>query len=422
MRRTGESILWGLFCTSSWTWCIGMYLPFILLRLWGWPGFWAFFIPNVLGCTAFGFVLDRERSQALMRRLGWTCALFSAVTVAYQAYFAGWAAQYFVVGGGTLATVAATGVPAAMLLAGGALALRGGALRSRLLPVLALRHAQALRPALAMRGDAFWCALGAVAAVVSGVLLLLPRSVPALDPGGELTARMSDAAAATTEQGALVGLGALGFALPTIAAGFLLSPYFDLTFHRAAQEAPQPRVAFATFGLTFAAMLLGVASCYDPQTGGPAITWPLVAVWGLQLFFTMSVHLRELLLAESAVRIPAAAALGPMALAVLLATPAFLFTLGPSVPAERGLVGGSLHALLPGEPIYLCFLGAYGLLFPVLAILEPRGLPRRALLAVLGVGLPCYLLGAYGFQTALMPVPILAALAIAAWPGARRMA
>ena len=71
-----------------------MYMPFILLRLWGWPGFWAFLIPNVLGCAAFGFVLDGQRSRALAAKLGWMCALFSAVTVAYQCYFAGWAAGW----------------------------------------------------------------------------------------------------------------------------------------------------------------------------------------------------------------------------------------------------------------------------------------------------------------------------------------
>ena len=65
----------------------------------------------------------------------------------------------------------------------------------------------------------------------------------------------------------LLGPLPLVFALPTIVAGVLLSPYFDLTFHRAAQEAPSPRIAFATFGLTFAAMLLLVASFADVAGG-----------------------------------------------------------------------------------------------------------------------------------------------------------
>ena len=130
MRRPLESIQWGLFCTSSWTWCIGMYLPFILLRLWGWPGFWAFFVPNVLGCALFGFVLDAQRSRALAARLGWACALFSAVTIAYQCWFAGWVSQTFAIDptAGTCAqlhttpaalrTIASTAVPNALVLIG----------------------------------------------------------------------------------------------------------------------------------------------------------------------------------------------------------------------------------------------------------------------------------------------------------------
>lgn len=392
MRRAFESILWGFFCTSSWTWCIGMYLPFILLRLWGWPGFWAFFIPNVLGCAAFGFVLDRARSRMLMRRLGWMCALFSAVTLAYQAYFAGWAAEYFVVQEGALRTVVATGVPIAMLVAG---------------------------LALALRSDAFWRVAAGVTTAATALLMLLPRAVPELAPGADLVGRMGpDALLSVSSGGAMVGLGALGFALPTITAGFLISPYFDLSFHRAAQEAPMPRVAFATFGIAFAAMLLGVASFYDPMQGAPAVGWQLAAIWGIQLLFTIGVHMRELLTAISAVRIPSIVAGGLTALAVLLATPAFLFTLGPAAAPGRQLHGGSVYALLPGEPLYLTFLGAYGLLFPVLGLLERRSISRQVTGLVLLAGVPCYLLGAYDFQTALMPVPILLALMIATWPRA----
>ena len=39
---------WGIYLSCSWTWCIGMYLPVILLRDFGWPWLLAFAIPNVL--------------------------------------------------------------------------------------------------------------------------------------------------------------------------------------------------------------------------------------------------------------------------------------------------------------------------------------------------------------------------------------
>jgi hypothetical protein len=58
----------------------------------------------------------------------------------------------------------------------------------------------------------------------------------------------------------------------------------------------------------------------------------------------------------------------------------------------------------------MTFLGAYGLLFPVLLLLDARGATRATTLGVLALGIPCYLLGAVDFRTVLMPVPIVAAL------------
>jgi len=356
-----------------------MYLPFIMLRLWGWTGFLAFLVPNVVGCAAFGFVLDRDRSRALVARLGWTCALFSAITVAYQAWFAGWAAQGFAVTDPAMRTVVATGVPIALLVAG---------------------------LALATRSDAQWRAIGTALTLASPLVLLLPGGAAAV--GGSASAVASAAAPAP-----LLGPMPLAFALPTIVAGFLASPAFDLTFHRAVQHAPQPRVAFATFGLAFAAMLAMIATFFDPAAGAPRIGPAILVLWGAQLLFTIAVHLRELLEAPSGVRIPGRPVAVLIAGAVLLATPAFMFTLGPALPEGHApLHGGATTALLPGEPLYMTFLGAYGLLFPVLLLLEARGASRATTLGVLALGVPCYLLGAVDFRTMLMPVPIVAALLV----------
>jgi hypothetical protein len=394
VRKTLESIQWGLFCTSSWTWCIGMYLPFIMLRLWGWPGFWAFFVPNVVGCAMFGFVLDRDRSRALAARLGWACALFSAVTVAYQCWFAGWIAQTYAIDptAGTCAqlpttpvalrTIASTAVPNALLLAG---------------------------LALALRGNAFWRTAGTVVTLASPLVLLLPGGLAAAATTGDPTAAGADpstgAAATIATAAPILDALPLVFALPTIVAGFLLSPYLDLTFHRAAQEAPNPRIAFATFGAAFAGMLLLVASFHEPATGAPRVGLALLTLWGVQLLFTISVHLRELLRAPASIRMPAATSVALIAAAVLLGTPAFLFNI--------------VRGLLPGEPLYLTFLGAYGLLFPVLFLLERRPAPRAITVAILFAGVPCYLLGAWDFMTVLMPVPIVLALWAARRPKIR---
>jgi len=193
------------------------------------------------------------------------CALFSAVTVAYQCYFAGWAAQYFLVGPnlssetlapGALNTIAATGTPIAFIVIG-------------LL--------------LALRGNAFWRTAGTAVTLLTALVVLLPGGVD-LTPINERVPITP-----------MIESLPLAFAFPTLCAGFFLTPYFDLTFHRAAQQAPSPRIAFATFGLTFAAMLLLIASFYDPSTGAPRIGPALLVLWGVQLAFTIAVHLRELI-------------------------------------------------------------------------------------------------------------------------------
>ena len=64
--RLGQTVGWGLYASSSWTWCIGMFLPIILLDRFGTAGFWAF----GLGLFAAGL------SSALANPLGTACARF----------------------------------------------------------------------------------------------------------------------------------------------------------------------------------------------------------------------------------------------------------------------------------------------------------------------------------------------------------
>ena len=87
---------WAFFCASSWTWCIGMYLPVALIRDFGWPGFAAFAIPNVLGCAAFGYVVATTRaSEEMVQRHRTAMRCFSLVAIAYQSYFAAFLATAF---------------------------------------------------------------------------------------------------------------------------------------------------------------------------------------------------------------------------------------------------------------------------------------------------------------------------------------
>src|SRR3954467_2802578 len=59
---------WALFLGVSWTWCIGMFLPVLLVRgyrMWGWV---VFAIPNVVGAAMMGWVL---REPSASERLAW---------------------------------------------------------------------------------------------------------------------------------------------------------------------------------------------------------------------------------------------------------------------------------------------------------------------------------------------------------------
>src|SRR5690242_7362807 len=48
---------WGAYLACSWTWCISMFLPVLLVRDYGVWGFVVFAVPNVIGAGAMGWVL-----------------------------------------------------------------------------------------------------------------------------------------------------------------------------------------------------------------------------------------------------------------------------------------------------------------------------------------------------------------------------
>ena len=240
-RRTFATVGWGVFCAASWTGCIGMFLPFVLLRQFGWPGFLAFLIPNVIGCAAFGYVLTPARRQVVRERCGGVCLWFSLATLGYQAFFAGW-----------------------MLAPPIALAV----------VVIGLLLARSIE-------DRGWLILAVIATIASGVCVGWdqfftdhPTSLIQLPAGG------------TNPPATLLGL------IPVIALGFLTCPYLDLTFHRALEKSPS-RHAFLIFGVVFGATLFGVASFWNSTANGPQLGIALVSLWTIQLTFTVGAHARE---------------------------------------------------------------------------------------------------------------------------------
>lgn len=360
MRRAMQTVGWGLYLASSWTWCIGMFLPILLLRWWGWPGFFAFAVPNVLGCALFGYVLTPASSRGVCERFGTPLRWFAWATIAYQAWFIQWATTG-VSGAATLAPLVAV-VPLAFLFFPG--------------------------------GSRFWPVAGSLAFVGSMTLfawngagsLRVEAPVPTLPPGS------------------------LAWAAPFMSLGFLLCPYLDPTFHRALQQSPS-RHCFAVFGVTFAAALVFAASTFDSRIGGPNVTPAVWGQWLLQAGFTMCAMV-SVTAPLSRLAWPSAPAGAPIAevfarapiarLVWVLGMPAMAVVLGPMLlqaltivtkampalqPARGLLPGGELTPWSPGEATYLRWLGLYGVLFPALVLFGVRRVTRA-------VAVPAMLLAA----------------------------
>jgi hypothetical protein len=339
MSGSLRTVLSGFALATSWTWCIGMFAPIVIGQLMGWPGILAFAIPNILGCALFGYLRSAERSREETRDHAAMMAFFSAATIAYQVFFAGW--------------------------------LWG--------PVLGENFRMTPGEGTALASGAIFGAAVLLAAIPRGVLWMLAALAYPLSLltfaflpwsfifGGESQGIAFNSLAL---EGAWAPMD-LALVLPTIVFGFALSPNLDLTFHRARQEVPAGArpTNFAVFGVTFASMLV-LTVCY--LAAGPgALNNPAVRThMAIQLALTSALHLSELRLVRIA----------PNARLVL--------GLG------AGFVGLLAALLAPNRDTYLRFLGLYGLLFPAYAFLALRliGRPRPihwiALLASLAVVTP----------------------------------
>src|SRR5947207_10311230 len=82
---------WAFFLACSWTWCIGMFLPVLLVRNWGIWGWVVFAIPNIIGAAAMGWVISsRDVSERILDRHRLAVAIFSLITIAFHIYFVYW--------------------------------------------------------------------------------------------------------------------------------------------------------------------------------------------------------------------------------------------------------------------------------------------------------------------------------------------
>ena len=250
------------YLACSWTWCIGMYLPVLLVRDYGGWAWVAFALPNVVGAAAMGWVLRRPgASEAVAAGHAAAGAAFSVVTILFHVLFVWWVVWRLA---GELGVALAVGSAAVFWLVGR----RRG---SRML----------------------WLGCGVLVVSLAAFAVAVTR--------GEL---LPNQPPRWPEINVL-------WLVPVMLFGFALNPYLDLTFHRARQAATTPYVGMAAFtlgfGLLFLLMIvftLWYAPFMTPAQLDPwaprrvavpvAVLWAVAVHMSVQTGFTVAVHAAEL--------------------------------------------------------------------------------------------------------------------------------
>ncbi|MEC9373439.1 MAG: hypothetical protein VYC34_06315, partial [Planctomycetota bacterium] len=318
----------GAFLACSWTWCIGMFLPVLLIGDFGWPAFLVFAIPNMLGAAAMGAVLRSSAHAAAFReRRLRACVCFSWITIAFHVFFLSWIAVDFL----SLPPIYLNRAEQPLLLDVYSI-ISGPAV---LAPLFA---GGAYIAALAFCGMRWrrWVRLAPLLWIASIALCAVA-----------FTGAAYDGLLAPPSWGVSSSTGLLWLA-PVCIFGFALCPYLDLTFLRTRieLEGAAGRNAFLAGFLGFFPVMIGLTLLY---AGRLVFEWSLsgliIAHLMMQSIYTMGVHLHELRRAPwPASRLQRALTLAaPLALA--------------AVPI-------ALKDDLWNDDAYRVFMGAYGLLFP----------------------------------------------------------
>ncbi len=337
--HTQNPILWGAYLACSWTWCIGMFLPALLLRDMGWAGFWIFAVPNVVGAAVMGWILQsRVDSIRFVEKHPEAIWWFSVITLAFHMFWLLWILNFI---------RAAFQIPVPYFAGAAGICsafvfLVGKSIRRERTPQLAL-----------------------ILLIVSLGVLVGTFVTPDVQESNR-----SLLAAAPRSLAPL-------WMLPVMVFGFMLCPYLDITFHHARQQLDTRRNGRLGFTLGFvgffAVMILlttryagVIAGALDGSLQTP-ITTPWLAVGILvhllcQWLFTVRMHLDRIR------TLPRSGSKQSMLLAVVvLSGAAGYFAI--KLPDYAGLSAG--------EVIYRCFMGAYGLVFPAY-MLYRVGLRRNA--------------------------------------------
>lgn len=361
----------GAFLATSWTWCIGMFLPVILLRDFGGWSFLVFAIPNCVGAALMGWMMRAPgASHEMVNAHRAACLWFSRVTVGFHAFFLMWIVQ---------------------------LESLGAAVVVGLLVNVAVNL-------IASRGS--WP--GWSPAALTFVASVACASVMAWN--GALGASASEATA--------LPLIDLAWLAPVCFFGFLLCPYLDLSFHAARRTLPGEagtRAFVAGFGGLFLVMIvltlayagMFLRADHSLGLGGPTTGGAMTQAFGLAAAAALMIHLASQSAFTMHLHLGMIAQTGhgqrwkldlPSALVILAAMAAGIAS--PWLPSFGGH-WNSIGAISGGEAVYRFFMAFYGLVFPayvwICVLPDWNARPGRARIlsfaAVVGLALPMFHMG-----------------------------
>lgn len=367
--RTRSPILWAAYLACSWTWCIGMFLPALLLRDMGWPGFLIFAIPNVAGAAAMGWIIkSRIDSVRFVENHPTAIWWFSAITLAFHLFWILWVSNFIRV---------AFQIPAPYLYG-----VLGVFTAFTLLSGKAVRIGRAPQLALALLVLSF------------GVLIAT-----------FCTSDVADANAVLLNSASPRSIVPL-WMLPVMIFGFVLCPYLDITFHHARQQLDSQkngRTGFTIGFVGFFAFMILLTTRYAGAIVGALdgtdfipIKTPWLAAGILthilcQWVFTVRVHLDRIH------TLPKAPSKRPM-LWILTLGAGLLGGFALKLPSHSGFSGG--------EVVYRTFMSAYGLLFPsymlylvLMARKNKSALNLRIMWLAVALASPMFWLGFMEHQT-----------------------
>jgi hypothetical protein len=356
-----RTLCWAVYLGCSWTWCIGMFMPVILVSEFGLGAWFVFAIPNVIGAAAMGWTLARPgSSERLVTEHRTACVAFSAVTLAFHLFFLYWLS--FI---GLMPVIFSVTAVVAGLSFG-----------------LVGRRRVGLDFVLA------WLVL-AVSLTVMGKGLMHP--VFGVEHPIEIDR---------------VGMSMVGLA-PVCIFGFLLCPYLDVTFHRARQEMP-PFAGKLAFGIGFGVVFLSMLVLTLLYTGDFALDQtPLDrfgSYGGSLLISWVAFHLAAQAGLKFALHLRAIPSVRPVAVSLWIGAAVLV---GLAIFTIRQQMWFAFPALsiqmLSAQLVYRLFMSFYGLIFPTyvwICMVPIRGFApgpsRRAMVVLAGAVLlasPLYWVG-----------------------------